>query len=45
MSLSQFEWNKKRKHYSYSHKKRGSKEENILISSKSYVKKAQEGER
>ena len=37
--MSEFKWNKKRKHYAYSHKKRGSKEENILISSKPYVLK------
>ena len=43
MSLSQFKWNKKRKHYAYSHKKRGSKEENILITSKRYVKKHKKG--
>ena len=43
MSLSQFKWNKKGKHYAYSHKKRGSKEENILITSKRYVKKHKKG--
>ena len=43
MSLSQFKWNKKRKHYAYSHKKRGSKEENILITSKRYIKKHKKG--
>jgi len=43
MSLSEFKYNKKRKHYAYSHKKRGSKEENILITSKPYVKKRKKG--
>ena len=43
MSKSEFKWNKKRKHYSYSHKKRGFKEENILITSKRYVKKHKKG--
>ncbi len=37
MSYSKFHWNKKRKHYAYSHKKHRSKEENILITSKPYV--------
>ena len=39
MSNSEFKWNKRRKHYAYSHKKRGTKEENLLISSKPYVLK------
>ena len=43
MAISQFKYNKRRKHYAYSHKKRGSKEENILISSKPYVKKHKKG--
>ena len=43
MSISQFKYNKRRKHYSYSHRKRGSKEENILITSKPYVKKHKNG--
>lgn len=34
MSRSEFRWNKKRKHYAYLHKDRGTKRQNILISSK-----------
>ena len=43
MSKSEFKYNKKRKHYAYSHKKRGLKEENILITSKPYVMKRKRG--
>lgn len=43
MSRSEFRWNKKRKHYAYLHKKHGSKEENILITSKPFVKKRKRG--
>lgn len=43
MTLSKFKWNKKRKHYAYCHKKRGAKEENILITSKPFVKKRKRG--
>ena len=35
MSVSEFRWNKKRKHYAYIHKIIGIKRINILISSKS----------
>ena len=47
MSISEFRWNKKRKHYSYSHKDKGSKRVNILISSKDRMieKKNKKGER
>ena len=34
MARSEFRWNKKRKHYAYLHKDRGSKRKNILITSK-----------
>ena len=37
MSISEFRWNKKRKHYAYIHKKDGLKRICILISSKPYV--------
>ena len=37
MSISEFKWNKKRKHYAYIHKKIGTKRLNILLSSKPYV--------
>ena len=37
MALSEFRWNKKRKHYAYLFKKIGSKCMNILISTKPYV--------
>ena len=43
MSKSEFKWNKRRKHYAYSHKKRGIKEENILLTSKPFVKKKKKG--
>ena len=43
MAISEFKWNKRRKHHAYSHKKYGSKEENILISSKPYVFKHKNG--
>ena len=43
MSKSEFRWNKRRKHYSYIHKERGYTEENILITSKPYVKKHKNG--
>lgn len=43
MSRSEFRYNKRRKHYAYSHKKRGSKEENILLTSKPFVKKKKKG--
>jgi hypothetical protein len=39
MSFSEFKWNKRRKHYAYCHKKRGSREENILLTSKPFVMK------
>lgn len=37
MSRSEFRWNKKRKHYAYLHKDKGSKRLNILISTKPFV--------
>ena len=39
MSLSEFRWNKRRKHYAYLFKKVGTKRFNILISSKALVVK------
>ena len=43
MSKNEFRYNKKRKHFSYIHKKRGLKVENILISSKPFVIKHKNG--
>ncbi len=43
MSRSEFRYNKRRKHYAYSHKKCGSKEENILLTSKPFIKKKKKG--
>ena len=43
MSISEFRYNKKRKHYSYIYKKRGQKVRNILITSKPIVKKHKKG--
>ena len=37
MALSEFRWNKKRKHYAYLFKKMGLKRMNMLISTKPYV--------
>ena len=37
MPKNEFRWNKKRKHYSYIHKRIGSKRKNILISSKAVM--------
>ena len=37
MSISEFRWNKKRKHYSYIFKKLGQRRKNMLISTKPYV--------
>ncbi len=34
MALSEFRWNKKRKHYAYLYKRIGNKRKNLLISSK-----------
>ena len=43
MCRNEFRWNKKRKHYSYIHKRIGSKGINILITSKKYVFKNKNG--
>ena len=43
MSISEFRYNKKRKHYSYIFKKRGPKVGNILVTSRSFVKKRKNG--
>lgn len=43
MSRSEFRWNKRRKHYSYLHKKKGRLITNILISSKGHVVKHKKG--
>ena len=43
MARSEFRFNKKRKHYAYLHKNRGLKVENILITTKPYVKKHKKG--
>ena len=43
MSRSEFRWNKKRRHYAYLHKDKGSQRVNILISSKPYVIKRKNG--
>ena len=43
MSRNEFRYNKRRKHYAYSHKKCGSKEENILLTSKPFIKKKKKG--
>ena len=39
MSISKFRYNKRRKHYSYIFKDKGVKRKNILLSSKSSMKK------
>ena len=43
MSISEFRYNKKRKHFAYIFKKRGTRVGNILITSKPYVKKRKNG--
>ena len=43
MSRSEFRWNKKRKHYAYFHKDKGSLRRNILITSKPHVIKHKNG--
>jgi hypothetical protein len=39
MSISKFRFNRRRKHYSYSFKKRNSRVDNILLTSKPYRKR------
>ena len=43
MALSEFRWNKKRKHYSYLYKKQGDYRKNLLLTTDSTVKGKKHG--
>lgn len=45
MALSEFRYNKKRKHYSYLYKKKGDYRQNILISTKPFVEEKKYGKK